>query len=195
LLPSGRSKSCGWSTVSGRSADFSLFFFGGKVNTQYYISNEIVKYSSVPETWTFVSTTGQKPKIRKDHGCAKVGNMAYILGGSNTFKYLFDLWSLNLTTNSWKQVSQNVVPDLKYPSMSELDGNNIILVGQDGDNGPSLSCILNLKTFQCNQLEKVPMIDSYSYIYRVVVTYDAVYIMGGNDYKMNHMYKRSITYQ
>lgn len=111
--------------------DDFLYLFGGDNPA----TNSILKYSINNNSWEVTSQTGTKPSARRLHGSVIIEDNIYIYGGYTGSSVLGDLWSYNITTNSWTQKGSDAI---KYGSTAfgyKIDGVNTELCILGGHSG------------------------------------------------------------
>ena len=90
------------------SQDERMIVFGGWSSVVYNTLNDVWSYDISANTWTQLSTSGGPPPNRAGH-VAIYDNMRHrmiVFAGSNWWQTWYnDTWALDLTTNTWTQLS------------------------------------------------------------------------------------------
>lgn len=84
---------------------------------------------SVYNQWTAPQTSGQRPKVRYEHGAAVIQDKMYIYGGNHNGRYLGDLHVLDLKSWTWSRVETKVATESEETSptlLSPCAGHSLI---------------------------------------------------------------------
>lgn len=75
-----------------------LYLFGGE-NSKVRL-NDLWKFNTENEIWSYVNPSGFSPSIRSGHAAASEGNIMIIFGGDDGKQYLNDIYQFNQLTLS-----------------------------------------------------------------------------------------------
>jgi hypothetical protein len=116
-----------------------LVLFGGQYDWVNPIQafNDTWSYSTGTGTWTNMSPP-DAPAVRANYGMAyasKTGEV-YVYGGNNSYVWdMSDLWSYNVTTNRWTNISAQDKPSARRDVAMTYDSKRNALVIFGGDQG------------------------------------------------------------
>ncbi|KAG5399159.1 hypothetical protein IGI04_020973 [Brassica rapa subsp. trilocularis] len=103
---------------------------GGLAETQDKdVVSEDPNTVSVYNQWTAPQTSGQRPKVRYEHGAAVIQDKMYIYGGNHNGRYLGDLHVLDLKSWTWSRVETKVATESEETSptlLSPCAGHSLI---------------------------------------------------------------------
>lgn len=96
-----------------------LYIFGGSWDDSgYQYSDAIWKFSTVSNTWIKI-VDGGGPVGRQSHGLVIISDDIYVIGGVNGASIeteLGDMWSYNITGDTWTMLANTFVPALTVSS-------------------------------------------------------------------------------
>jgi len=71
-----------------------MLVFGGESSTDL---DDLWLYNMITMSWTEMRPEGVKPRARRFHSSALVGNWLYVIGGCfNKYEQLGDIWGMDL---------------------------------------------------------------------------------------------------
>jgi galactose oxidase-like protein/Kelch motif protein len=135
--------------LAGHSAVFAdisptnrkMIIFGGRVPSNGTLKSQTWSYDLIAQTWQLLTTTGQAPSARADHGAVYdyPNKRMFIFGGVTSSGYTNDVYWLNLDTNTWSK-AQFTGPRPSARSnmtvvMSPYSDASMIVFGGEGDTG------------------------------------------------------------
>ncbi|MBC8205054.1 MAG: hypothetical protein H8E87_06055, partial [FCB group bacterium] len=98
----------GWHTAIYDSQNERMIIFGGWSGVVYNSLNDVWSYNIAANTWTQISTTGGPTPNRAGHVAIydNIRHRMVVFAGGNWWTTWYnDTWALDLTTNTWTQLS------------------------------------------------------------------------------------------
>ena len=157
--------------------DGRVFLFGGE-DHQGSLFNDLYAFEN--NGWAKMTPNNSPPPARKDHQAWTRADLMYIYGGEGENGALDDLWSYNVTTNTWQQeeISGPRPPARHGQATTQLPTGSVLIVAGTGADGTPLKDCWRLNTDNTyTQLQDPP----YAYTgHRTVLSPDGewLYVFG-----------------
>jgi len=130
-------------TAVMRQNDGKMYVFGGYAIAKhdkivYY--NDVWAYDFTTAKFEEVKTSGTKPSARSMHTAVMSDDTMLMFGGANpTDGNLGDLWSLDMSTMVWKELTPSTGPDARNSATATMvDGKMIMYAGEGAGTDPDL---------------------------------------------------------
>lgn len=95
-------------------------------------NNQLVEFDPRDNTWRWPSYSGQCPSARAAHSGALVGTKYYLFGGRDSRERLNDLYTFDMLTHQWNQVTIiSTCPSVDQPIRHLLEGADVVVVEQE----------------------------------------------------------------
>jgi hypothetical protein len=112
--------------------DNNIYFFGGTDGEQYYSDLYILNTENMK--WSIATTQGTAPEPRAGHTCVLYsGEQLLVFGGGNNEKTFNDLYSLDLSTMTWRKEASNgkIEPSKRIYHTANIISSHMIIFGGD----------------------------------------------------------------
>jgi len=117
------------------SSSNSMLVFGGYTGASWV--NDLWSYNISSNTWVQLNPPNPLPSARAGHTAVYVSssNSMLVFGGYNGASWLNDLWSYNISSNTWSQLNPpNPLPPGRFGHVAIYDSSNSMFIfGGDGN--------------------------------------------------------------